>query len=85
LDISISPNPASNFVQISFNSEEAGNYKASISSITGAVIKESLYQQSYPGETYFEMNVADIPNGMYLLFISRNEELISGKKLMIVK
>lgn len=84
LEISISPNPATDYVQLSFNSEEAGEYKASITNVTGAIIKEVLNYQT-PGEADFKLDLNDIPTGMYILFLSRNEELISSEKLMIVK
>jgi len=85
LEVTVSPNPASDFVQVSFNSDEIGEYKASITNITGSVIKETLSQQSIPGETYFEMDLNGIPDGMYILFLTRNREMIASQKLMIVK
>ncbi len=84
LDISISPNPARDYIQIRFNSEDAGEYKASITNVTGEIIKEVLNYQT-PGEANFKLNLNEIPTGMYILFLSRNEELISSEKLMIVK
>jgi len=84
LDITVSPNPATSFVQLSFNSPESGKYTASITNIVGAVVKETIYQQSYSGETYFDIDLSGLPEGMYILFLSRNKQLISSQKLIIV-
>jgi peroxiredoxin len=83
LDISISPNPAKEYVMVSFSSGDAGEYKASIVNLTGAVVKEFLNYHS-PGIAYFELELNDIPAGMYMIFLSRNEELVSSEKLMIM-
>lgn len=71
----ISPNPASDFANISFDLVERENVKVDIVDIHGRVIS-NVYNQESPEGTYrVAHDISDLPNGMYII------RLVAGKNV----
>ncbi len=79
LDINIYPNPTHEYFFINFTSLESKTYQISIYDIVGKLIKEKVHQNQH---TDLKVYISDIPQGVYFLTITDNQENIV-KKLII--
>jgi Secretion system C-terminal sorting domain len=74
VDISVYPNPATEFIQVRDQSATAGNI--AIFNLTGRKVRSFEYSE---GQQYL---VADLPKGMYLVQISdRAGDVITTQKM----
>ncbi|WP_044240189.1 T9SS type A sorting domain-containing protein, partial [Flexithrix dorotheae] len=71
--VSVSPNPASNFLHIDFNKRLSGNY--SITNLDGKEIKKGIFNSN------FKINLQDYKSGIYFLNITTTEGSIIKKIL----
>ena len=80
--VKISPNPASGFIRVIFNDPDAsGNIRCRISDITGRTIRSSHPEQP-TGTCSLYMECAGLPDGLYLLEISRNNQVYRQKMII---
>lgn len=71
LDLIISPNPASDQINISFNAPSAGRASYAIVDLTGReLIKQDLRIES--GQGYFTDNISMLDKGVYLFILELN-------------
>ncbi len=78
--ISISPNPASNMVNLNFSSQNA-NQKVEIKNMLGATIFTSDLSSSNNGK--YTINTAEFLDGIYFVTLTSNGIPIHSKKLII--
>jgi hypothetical protein len=77
-DLSIYPNPASDKVNVKFNTSTADNFDITIYNVTGqTVYKETL--PNFMGSYHNELNIADFAQGVYLMQIKSSKGAITRK------
>ncbi|MEI6815183.1 MAG: T9SS type A sorting domain-containing protein [Bacteroidota bacterium] len=80
-DFTAYPNPASDKVTITFNSDNGGNYNLRFTDLAGrTIINES--HQATAGNNQFEIGLASVAKGLYLVTI-QNEEGILQTKIVV--
>ncbi len=80
-DISIFPNPASNYLLISMKNATAKKYTLGIYSVDGQLIDERIFEL-FQGQYYFNHDVSFLVQGLYFIRISSDTETIV-KKIII--
>jgi hypothetical protein len=77
-DLSIYPNPASDKVNVKFNTSAADNFDITMYNVTGqAVYKETL--PNFMGSYHNELNINDFAQGVYLMQIKSSKGAITRK------
>ncbi|MCL2510879.1 MAG: C10 family peptidase [Bacteroidales bacterium] len=77
-DFSVYPNPASNKLNVKFNTSTTDNFDIVIYNVTGqAVYKESL--NNFLGSYHNELNIADFAQGVYLMHIKSSKGAVTHK------
>ena len=77
-DLSIYPNPASDKLNIKFNTSTADNFDIVIYNVTGQVVyKETL--NNFLGSYYNELNINDFAQGVYLMQIKSSKGATTRK------
>ncbi|MCC6600743.1 MAG: T9SS type A sorting domain-containing protein [Crocinitomicaceae bacterium] len=66
IPFSVSPNPTSDFIQVTLNNGEFSNYAFSVTNLAG----QTVIPDTTPSEQSFIINTNDWPSGMYLLRVS---------------
>jgi hypothetical protein len=80
-DLSIYPNPATDKLNVKFNTSTADDFNITIYNVTGqAVYKESL--NNFMGSYYNELNIADFAQGVYLMQI-KSSKGATTKKIVV--
>lgn len=82
-ELSIYPNPASNFTNISFQSNTSGEIQINIFDLTGKQIS-SINEFIITGENHIPVGTEELQSGVYLLQISGNDFNLT-KRLTISK
>ena len=83
--IQIIPNPASNYITVSFVPVKTGNSKIALYSIDGKMVYESENGVYQAGKNYIErIDVSKYTSGIYLVQISNADKVLS-KKLIITR
>ncbi|MFK7906629.1 MAG: T9SS type A sorting domain-containing protein, partial [Chitinophagales bacterium] len=81
-DFNFKPNPATDFVQISFDiQEDLQMFDIHLMDLTG----RSLQQISVDGNGSVSMDLSNVPNGMYLINLQADGQVIRQEKLVLVK
>ncbi len=76
--LSLIPNPAVNTAKVTFTSKEASDYVLSVVDMVGrTVVSRDI--QAVPGENTYDIDVNELPNGVYMYSISNGRESISQK------
>jgi hypothetical protein len=70
-DLSLSPNPASEQLQIIFTSGEEDVTRLTISDQTGNVVRREVVS-TFDGATRHSLNVSELPQGLYFLTLSNS-------------
>lgn len=83
MNLSVSPNPAFDAVNISFDAEQSGNYTFSIYNALGAKVTEMNKAIPY-GKNNVEVQAGDFAPGLYSIQIS-NEKGVLKKNLRLLK
>jgi len=81
--LSISPNPATDYVYLNFSMEKAGSIMYKIYNMTGQVVsanKPSFYQ---PGKYFIKADLSLEPKGFYFVQILENYKVKDSKKLIL--
>lgn len=81
IHLRIAPNPASSNVELTLPAVEKGMVKVEIYTILGTQIQSTVYQVS-EGAVSLNLSVANLPDGMYLVRVSQNDN-ISVKRLKV--
>ncbi|HET8827872.1 MAG TPA: T9SS type A sorting domain-containing protein [Pelobium sp.] len=81
VDVSVYPNPVSDFTNISFNVAVSGESSISLSNIQGRVVK-NVNSNVLAGTNTIKLNLSDIASGTYILTVSQNGKIIGTKKLV---
>ena len=82
--LTISPNPASDFIQVQMNLEKESDLEMSVFNSLGQAVLTRDYGVTGKGQTSFELNVNDLQTGVYFLQI-RTDETIETKQIQIAK
>ena len=75
-DILVSPNPASEFINLNFGNKLPYSPKIQIFNLLG---EQQICQTEYTDEETIRLNVSDIPNGLFLININIGLQSISRK------
>ena len=79
--ISIFPNPAKDFISVSFKSNNIGEIKMSIVNTLGETIMSKILNNN---ET--QIQVSDLPAGVYYCkFVSAQNQILAAKKIIIIR
>ena len=77
-DLTIYPNPASDKVNVTFNTSTPDNFDITIYNVTGQVVyKETL--NNFIGSYHNELNIADFAQGVYLMTIKSSKGAATRK------
>ena len=77
-DLAIYPNPASDKVNVNFNTSTPDNFDITIYNVTGQVVyKETL--NNFIGNYHNELNIADFAQGVYLMNIKSSKGAATRK------
>ncbi len=83
--IQVSPNPASNFVNIQYFLEQSGAVKMSVTDLSGRVIQGTAQQVNVEiGLQQMTLQLGDMASGMYILHLEMNGEK-QIKRFTVVK
>ncbi len=75
------PNPAKDFLNIAFNTEKEEGYNIQLIDVTGRVISH-INGSTVIGENQYQMNLANVSNGVYFVVLKNNNSIIQ-KKIMV--
>jgi hypothetical protein len=81
-DVYLYPNPASDAVSIRYRMPDAGYLMIDVLSISGVLQKQFREKANAPGFHDIEINLSDLPSGLYLIR-TRSGQSISTTKLII--
>src|SRR5205085_12427036 len=81
--LSVSPNPATNAVNLRFTADKSGHASISIMSQTGAAVISKTVTAT-AGDNLSKLDVSKLPNGMYFIKIQTGS-VIQMAKLVIGK
>lgn len=81
-ELSVFPNPASNYLNISLKTGSSGNYDVNIMTLDGKVIKREIIGL-LQGQNNQTINIQEIPSGCYMIRIQNEQEYFINK--IIVK
>jgi hypothetical protein len=81
-ELSISPNPASDFTVINFNATNEIKLDISMSAVTGQVVFESKAASYAKGEHTVKIDLSQVANGLYVVKIQSGTSLITKKILV---
>jgi len=84
LDYKTYPNPASTFINISYLIEDPSNVRISLTSLLGQEIKIFMNKKQESGSYIQTINLEDLDEGVYLMWIEINGN-IETKKITIIK
>ena len=77
--VSVFPNPASEFVKVSFEVVSESEISLELYDMLGQQVRIQNLGYTYKGKNTAEMNVSDIDSGMYLLVINTGNSQIANK------
>ena len=83
--ITVFPNPASEFVQLSFQSELTGELKIRVVNSVGQIVNEINYGTPDAGSQTTTLDVRNYPAGIYSLMVFLGNAQIAVKKISITK
>jgi len=81
-DISVYPNPCSNAARLRYLIHDIGYLISDLYSIDGRMIREIIRQEVMPGEHEVEIDVSDLPAGVYFVWVQAGSE-VAVRKLII--
>jgi hypothetical protein len=79
------PNPFNPVTNIKFSVKNSSFVTINIYDITGKVVAVPVNQNLKSGEYKLEFDASNLPSGIYLYSMSANGNLISTKKMLVVK
>ena len=85
-EFTVAPNPASNYLRVSFVTSVAGNSKISLFTMDGRKVYQADNGILLPGRRYQrEIDVSKLPGGIYLLQLTGGASKMSMQKIVISK
>ena len=82
-DFTVYPNPASGFATFSFHVESPENLAMTLVNLKGQVVYHHDIGLLLTGENRIELDVSDLPNGLYSCQLSSNGRIRGTKKIII--
>ncbi len=82
---SVFPNPANDFVNITYSLPESGKIILTISDLSGKKVTEFIPYKSEAGDNHYELDSRSIPSGYYFLTLSVNNKVSDLRSLVIVR
>jgi hypothetical protein len=83
-DFNIYPNPASGFTTFSFHVESPENLAMTLVNLKGQAVSHHDLGILPPGNNKIELDVSDLPNGIYSCQLNSNGRIRSSQKILIV-
>ena len=84
VELSIYPNPASDFIDINMNLEQESAVEVAVFNSLGQQVLANDFGQMEVGQNNFDLNVNKLQNGIYFLRIRTNEEFVT-RQIQILK
>jgi photosystem II stability/assembly factor-like uncharacterized protein len=84
VDLTLYPNPSSDFINIDISSLDANNVSLKLIDNAG----KTVYSQdlsAMEGQQKIQIDVHDLSEGMYILNLSKKDNIISSEKIQIIK
>lgn len=78
INLSLYPNPASEFINLNFSSLELQDYKIELTNILGKTIKSEILKQ-VQGDVSCKLDLNNIPQGVYLVSLKTKSSVITRK------
>jgi Zn-dependent metalloprotease len=75
LNISVYPNPSSDYVTLSLNNTKAGSISLSLLNIQGQILNQFSYYDVQPGKWSNTMQMEGYASGMYIIKIMHNDQI----------
>lgn len=82
MDVSLFPNPASDYVQLIVSTDKASTSSTQIINSVGQVVMSNASQTLSKGENQLSINIQDLPKGLYFVNVTIDGKTVS-KKLTI--
>jgi hypothetical protein len=82
LDISIAPNPASDFLEIVYESEMSKSVVFMLTDLHGKVLKTKECNESGNARQFVRMDISDLPRGLYILRANYGQKDIVQKVII---
>ncbi len=82
IELNLYPNPASDFVSLEMNLQDAGTVQISIYDITGKIVT-TKHINSFGGLQTYPISLSSISQGSYIVRVSINNEIKSIKQLIV--
>jgi hypothetical protein len=73
------PNPAAEFVDISFDSPHSSEAELVVYDQAGKIVKKEIYGTIRPGDNILHLSIKDLPSGIYLISLTFDGKRYSGK------
>ncbi len=80
--LQLQPNPANDFVRIQYKAEQEGKLVVSVADLAGRTLWREVLNSE---EGRFEISLDDFNNGLYIVSLQADNQLIDRKKLLVVK
>lgn len=77
--LSVYPNPAKDFIRLSFNLDKADELQVFILDLAGKAVKNYKLGQYHAGENQVQIDVSDLKSGVYFLSIEGSGTIASQK------
>ena len=80
---SIYPNPASKIVYFNYKINVKGQTICDLYSISGRRIKQLIKEEQMPGKYELEIDISDLPNGIYYIRLQADHQAGGGKVILL--
>ena len=85
IDMLISPNPASNSLNLQYSIKNEGKVKIAIYDLSGKTVKSlAMYNDAKEGAYALQADLSDVANGMYFVVLDLNGKTVT-QKLSVMK
>lgn len=84
MDISIFPNPSSEFTTVSIHLKKSSEVSSSLYDATGKLVYSTSKQNLAAGENYIIINTAQLPEGIYYHTVTNGQQNVTNK-IVVVK
>lgn len=78
INLTLYPNPSSEFINLNFTSSEMQDYKIELTNILGKTIKSEILKQ-VQGDISYKIDLNNIPQGVYLVSLKTKSSIITRK------
>ncbi len=78
-DVNVFPNPAGATTSVAYSLSSMVNVTVELTDLLGRIIQQNNLGEHAAGEYQYQMNLAGVSSGMYLVSLRINDEVVSRK------